>query len=202
MKSYLNFLILLFTLVILSCNSNNYIKTKNKSQEKISCSPILKIIKNAQDSKKLFFKAVYEGPEFVLKKGKYHDIAHQTSNRLTDTISYFLKTNFKQGQYYRLNMRDMKVSIEGDVEHVWKSTNLCRYTIIVPIINCSKKDAVTSVEHKGTWVRNYEIINEKEAFLWKKRIEKGLSLGKAELKLVETPSGFKEYWVQFRSREF
>jgi hypothetical protein len=68
MKSYPNFLLLLFTLSILSCNSNKYIKTNKKYQETISCSPILKIIKNTQDSKKLFFKAVYEGPEIVLQK--------------------------------------------------------------------------------------------------------------------------------------
>jgi hypothetical protein len=56
MKSYPNFLILLFTLGILSSISNKYIKTKKKSQETISCSPILKIIKNTQDSKKVIFQ--------------------------------------------------------------------------------------------------------------------------------------------------
>lgn len=200
MKSYPNFLLLLFTLSILSCNSNKNIKTKKKSQETISCSPILKIIKNTQDSKKLFFKAVYEGPEFVIKKGKYHDIAHQTSNRLTDTISYFLKSNFKQGNFYRLEIQKINVCIEGNVKHVWKSSNLCRYTLIIPLKSCSKKAAVTSLEHKGTWVRNFKMINEKEANLWKKRIEKRLAIGKVEIKKIETKSGFREYWVQFRNR--
>lgn len=44
------------------------------------------------------------------------------------------------------------------------------------------------------------MINEKEANLWKKRIEKRLAIGKVEIKKIETKSGFREYWVQFRNR--
>lgn len=189
----------IFLFCLFSCERKPGIK---KIQTTESSSPILRIIqkKNGND---VIFIAKYNGPEFVKdQKGNFKDEAHMTSTKLTHRISKFLKSNYRKGVFYKLNFNDLKIEIKGDVLHKYKSSNQCEYQIVMPLELTSKTNSVTSLEHRGTWVRDYRKTSQDSALAWKKRIE-NISIKKSvEMKLVETDKGFREYWIQFHSKDF
>jgi hypothetical protein len=189
----------IFLFCLFSCERKPGIKKIQKTE--IS-SPVLRIIqkKNGND---VIFIAKYTGPEFVKdQKGNFKDEAHMTSTKLTHRISKFLKSNYRKGVFYKLNFNDLKIKIKGNVLHKYKSSNQCEYQIVMPLELTSKVNSVTSIEHKGTWVKDYKRVNEEIAIAWKKRIELRLANGNTQMKLVETDKGFREYWIQFHSKDF
>lgn len=204
MKAKYYFIACVANLFILTgCENTSFPVNRQKgtSSSNFSETPSLKITRqNTKDG--VTFLAVYEGPEFTYSKGYYHDDAHKTSTHLTHAISKFLKSNYTKGKYYAVNLKGIRVSIEGDVSHQAHSPNLCRYSLTIPLLKSNKHHAATSIEHRGTWIRDYVKVNEREAYLWKKRIENQEAVGKASMRLVETEEGFKEYWIQFKSRKF
>jgi hypothetical protein len=193
-----------FSVFFLACSNNSRPVEKQESKKKeesFSKTPSLKIT-SFHKGKALVYRAVYEGPEFVFRKGLgWRDSAHLTSKYLTDRLSRFLKSNYGKGHYYRVDLKNIRVTIAGNVRHVWPSQNLCRYTLEIPLSATNRGKAITSIAHLGTWVRDYHRVNKREAFLKKARIEKKYG-GKVSMTLVETPEGFKEYWFQFKSRKF
>lgn len=187
-------LVLITMLVVFAC-----CERKGKNQEAISSLEINQI----NQGNYVVFIAKYSGPEFIEgSKCHYIDKAHLTSTTITDKISDFLKSNYKLGKYYKVNLSKPNINIIGEVLHKYKSTNPCEYEIKFHLDSTSKLNSVTSLEHKGTWVRDYRKTSQDSALAWKKRIEKISLKGSVEMKLVQTDKGFREYWIVFHDRRF
>jgi hypothetical protein len=146
------------------------------------------------------YQLTYKGPEFT-KKGKYFsDAAHMTSTVFAHTIGDFLKSSYQRGKYRKLDLSKMKVAFKGNPEFRYKSQKAVEYSISVPILNVrTKEEAMTSIEHKGTWVRDYRKCSDTEFEAWKLRIEKSAK-SIAESKLIDS-EGFRELWLQWRDLE-
>jgi hypothetical protein len=195
MKKHTNVILVLILMLVAfaSCQRNG------KNQDAI---PRLEINQYNQGNDVVFI-AKYSGPEFIEGSyGHYKDEAHMTSTVITDKISDFLKSNYKLGKYYKVNLSKLSINITGEVLHKYKSTNPCEYEIKFHLDSTSKLNSVTSLEHRGTWVRDYRKTSQDSALAWKKRIENISLKGSVEMKLVETDKGFREYWIIFHDKEF
>jgi hypothetical protein len=188
-------LAIMYVFIVFACE-------RNGASEMPNANPRLEIIQTKQGND-VVFNAKYSGPEFIETHGGYYiDTAHRTSNAITDKISDFLKSNYKQGKYYKVNLDKLSIKISGEVLHKDKSTNHCEYEIKFYLDSTSKANSVTSLEHRGTWVRDYSRINQDSALAWKKRIENEALKESVEMKLVETEKGFREYWIIFHGKQF
>lgn len=144
-----------------------------------------------------YVEFVYKGPEFIQIGKYYRDEAHLTSTKFTHIIGPFLKSNFNRKNYLKLDLSNLKVSFKGNPEFRWPSGKRIEYKISVPIIHVSKrKDAMTSIEHRGTWIKDYDKCSDENFSAWKGRVAK-ISSSKVESQLIEK-DGFRELWLQWR----
>lgn len=188
-------LAIMYVFIVFACE-------RNGASEEPNAISRLEINQTKQGNAVVFI-AKYSGPEFIeTYGGSFRDTAHRTSNAITDKISDFLKSNYKQGKYYKVNLSKLSIKISGEVLHKYKSTNPCEYEIKFYLDSTSKANSVTSLEHRGTWVRDYGRINQDSALAWRKRIENIALRESVEMKLVETEKGFREYWIIFHDKQF
>ena len=192
MKKTLTINFLFIAVLGIGLNSCQAKKNKQKSSQP---KKEIKQVKYPNDSiritKDTFF-ANYEGAEF----NQDGDIAHQLSNRVADTLGKYLKAAFTKGDYLALDFDHTKITTEGlDLKG---SVNYC---IQFPFLHTNKRDAFTGIEHCGSW------DNESDYSLYKKLQERlvnlqKMSIGSIKTKQFTTPEKFKEYWIQFKHKEY
>ena len=192
MKKTLTINFLFIAVLGIGLNSCQAKKNKQKSSQP---KKEIKQVKYPNDSiritKDTFF-ANYEGAEF----NQDGDIAHQLSNRVADTLGKYLKAAFTKGDYLALDFDHTKITTEGlDLKG---SVNYC---IQFPFLHTNKRDAFTGIEHCGSW------DNESNYSLYKKLQERlvnlqKMSIGSIKTKQFTTPEKFKEYWIQFKHKEY
>ena len=192
MKKTLTINFLFIAVLGIGLNSCQAKKNKQKSSQP---KKEIKQVKYPNDSiritKDTFF-ANYEGAEF----NQDGDIAHQLSNRVADTLGKYLKAAFTKGDYLALDFDHTKITTEGlDLKG---SVNYC---IQFPFLHTNKRDAFTGIEHCGSW------DNESNYSLNKKLQERlinlqKMSIGSIKTKQFTTAEKFKEYWIQFKHKEY
>jgi hypothetical protein len=189
-------------MVISSCNTK---KLKSIRQEKQDSNSKL----NAKEQftrtetwneDSTFYKITYNGPEFT-KNGKYFiDAAHQTSNAFTDSMGNFLKASYRNKKYRKLDLAHLTVSFKGEPEFCDSSQKIVEYTLTVPILRVSNKNAAMfNIDHRGTWVRDYKKWNNHTFSLWEGIVAK-TSESAVEAKLIND-NNFRELWLQWRDLE-
>ena len=191
------FLLFLYT----GCETSNQRSNKHNSTKSGS-------VKNNQFTREAkwnrdstYFELTYIGPEFTRSGKYYRDEAHLTSTRFTHILGPFLKSNFQRKNYLKLDLSNLKVSFKGDPVFRYKSEKRIEYKISVSILRVKKrKYAMTSVEHKGTWVRDYQKCSDVNFTKWKERVAK-ISESRVEAKLIQK-NGFREMWLQWRKKGF
>jgi hypothetical protein len=193
MKKTLLFNLLFIALIVIGLNSCQTEKKKQKSiqpKEKV-----MEQVKYPNDSIRItkdFFIANYEGAEF----NQDGDIAHQLSNRVADTLGKYLKASFTKGNYLALDFDHTKITTEGlDLK------GSVKYCIQFPFLHTNKRDAFTGIEHCGSW------DNESDYSLNKKLQERlinlrKMSIGSIKTRRFTTAEKFKEYWIQFKHKEY
>ena len=192
MKKTLTINFLFIAVLGIGLNSCQAKKNKQKSSQP---KKEIKQVKYPNDSiritKDTFF-ANYEGAEF----NQDGDIAHQLSNRVADTLGKYLKAAFTKGDYLALDFDHTKITTEGlDLK------GSVKYCIQFPFLHTNKRDAYTGIEHCGSW------DNESDYSLYKKLQERlvnlqKMSIGSIKTKQFTTPEKFKEYWIQFKHKEY
>lgn len=192
MKKTLTFNFLFIVLLGIGLTS---CQTEKKKQKSIHPKKEIKQKKYPNDSIRItknFCYASYEGAEF----NQDGDIAHQLSNRVADTLGKYLKAAFKKGDYLALDFDHTKITTEGlDLE------GSVKYYIQFPFLHTNKRDAFTGIEHCGSW------DNESNYSLYKKLQERlinlqKMSVGSIKTKQFTTAEKFKEYWIQFKHKEY
>jgi hypothetical protein len=193
MKKTLLFNLLFIAVLGIGFNSCQTEKKKQKSikpKEKV-----MEQVKYPNDSIRItkdFFIANYEGAEF----NQDGDIAHQLSNRVADTLGKYLKASFTKGNYLALDFDNTKITTEGlDLK------GSVKYCIQFPFLHTNKRDAFTGIEHCGSW------DNESDYSLNKKLQERlinlrKMSIGSIKTRRFTTAEKFKEYWIQFKHKEY
>ena len=140
--------------------------------------------------------ASYYGPEFL----DGIDTAHRLSNLVATKLGKHLKSEFSKGNYLKVDFKNTIIKTEGKPVFVYPSENYVNYQIKMPFIKVKNScDAFTGVEHRGTWAKN-DI--ETEFPYWINNLKAQIAVGNPEYMLFQTPEGFKEYWVQFRHKNF
>ena len=192
MKKTLTFNFLFIAALGIGLNS---CQTEKKKLKSIQPKKEIKQVKYPNDSiritKDLVF-ANYEGVEF----NQDGDIAHQLSNRVADTLGKHLKAAFTKGDYLALDFEHTKITTEGlDLK------GSVKYCIQFPFLHTNKRDAFTGIEHCGSW------DNESDYSLNKKLQERlinlqKMSIGSIKTKQFTTAEKFKEYWIQFKHKEY
>jgi hypothetical protein len=170
-----------FSLLIYSCQG----LTKSKPLVKHKIVKPKKSIYYCKIRPNEFF-ASYKGADFV----NGDDIAHQLSNFVADTLGKHLKSEFINGQF-------KKVDFNNTIIETFKfHPDSVYYTIKMPLINVSKCDAFTCIDHRGSWI---SLVKKTDSDL-KEFVSKISSNPnhQEEIKLFTTEFGLYEYWVQFR----
>jgi hypothetical protein len=200
----------LLVLILFSCEEKNSpnptppIKQEGCMCKKTKCNLVPRTISWAKDSS--YITMEYHGPEFIdNKNGDYFDVAHRLSTVFVHTIDPFLKRNYLKGSnFYRsVDLKNMEVTFKGNPEFKYGSQKNITYRISAPILFFKEKkySAKTSIEHKGSWVRDISKMSDDSLNAWKKRIRENYLLEKTLLdeKLIEY-NGFKELWVQWHDK--
>ncbi len=137
-------------------------------------------------------KGIYKGLEF----NEQGDIAHQFSNKIANTVGTYLKAKYKAGTYLKIDLKNTKITTE-DLDQI----DSVHYTVDMPFIQTKKNQAFTGVEHCGSW-------NDQPTYFLKRRLAqqieslKKISVGKMESRFFNTDEKFKEYWIQFKHKDY
>jgi hypothetical protein len=173
--------IFFFGLLIYSCQG----QTKSKPSVKDTIIKPKKSIYQCEISQNEFF-ASYKGADFV----NGDDIAHQLSNFVADTLGKHLKSEYKKGNYKKVDLKETEIlTLKYHPDSVY-------YTIKMPLKNVSACEAFTCIDHRGSWISLVKKTDsDLKEFVSKISVEPN---HKEEIKLFTTDFGLYEYWVQFR----
>lgn len=182
-------IILCMPLLFGSCKQS-YKKKKNKKIASTQITPC-----DHKDSLNISLsgiKGYYKGVEF----NEEGDIAHQFSNKVAKQAGIFLKEQYQKGNYLKIDFSRTKITTKGldliDTVH---------YTIEMPFIKTTKCQGFTGIEHCGTWDnQNGQLLKERLNDL-KKSLET-IKIGKSDQHYFRTEENFKEYWVQFKHKDY
>ena len=173
-------------MTFISCDSKN-VKKESTTESKSNKKPIL----TSSISDKGFL-GKYVGVEF---EGKV-DLAHRFSNKATDIIGKHLKKSYEKGEYLKVDFKNTKITtsgldLKGNVEFV----------IEIPFVKVDKCEAFTGIEHVGTWVNQN---NEKLDARLNEKLQNitTISVGEADKAYFHTEQGYKEYWIQFKHKNY
>lgn len=140
--------------------------------------------------------ASYEGPEFLNDR----DTAHLLSNLVANELGKHLKMEFGKKNYIKVDFKNTKIQTKGNPQFRYPSEENVKYTIEMPLLKVKNAcDAFTGIEHRGTWARNDIETGFPE---WIQKLKNQIAVGEIESQLYSTPEGFKEYWVQFKHRNY
>jgi hypothetical protein len=183
------FILLFFTNCTLSTTENQSVEVKSSNAPKIET----KVSCEITDNKLL---ASYKGPEFL--NGR--DTAHLLSNLVADKLGQYLKSEFKKGNFLKIDFENTKIETKGNPQFSYPSEEIVHYTIEMPLLKVKTKCAgFTGVEHRGTWARNDIESGFSE---WIQKLKAQIAVGNIDSKLFKTPEGFKEYWIQFKHKSY
>ena len=139
----------------------------------------------------------YKGLEFVdTGDVMYNDVAHQFSNFVADTLGKFLKASYKAGNYYSIDFKKTKITTKG-----MDMKDTVVYCINMAFKKTDKCGASTGIEHCGSW-------GGQEDDLLKKRLDEtiqklaAISIGRPKTCKYVTKEKFKEYWIQFKHKNY
>lgn len=187
--SYVNFsflMLLLFTNCTLATSKKETIPVRETiNKTKVSC--------KIENDKLL---ASYEGPEFLNDR----DTAHLLSNLVANELGNHLKKEYSKKNYLKVDFKNTKIQTKGNPQFRNPSEEIVKYTIEMPLIKVKNAcDAFTGIEHRGTWARNDIETGFPE---WIQKLKSQIAVGEIESQLYSTPEGFKEYWVQFKHKNY
>jgi hypothetical protein len=181
---------LLMLLLFTNCSLSTAKKEKIVQKEKAVKSKIYCIIENDE------LLASYEGPEFLNNR----DTAHLLSNLVANELGNHLKIEFKKKNYLIVDFKNTKIQTKGNPQFRSPSEEIVKYTIVMPLLKVKNAcDAFTGIEHRGTWARNDIETGFPE---WIQKLKSQIAVGEIESQLYSTPEGFKEYWVQFKHKNY
>ena len=186
MKKIYHFSIFIVLMTFISCDSKN-VKEESTTESKSNKKPIL----TSSISDKGFL-GKYVGVEF---EGKV-DVAHQFSNKATDIIGKHLKKSYEKGEYLKVDFKNTKITTSGlDLK------GNVAFAIEMPFVKVDKCEAFTGIEHVGTWVNQN---NEKLDARLSEKLQNltTLSVGEADKAYFHTEQGYKEYWIQFKHKNY
>lgn len=176
--------ILLFPILLFACTNPN---TSKKSEQKLH-------YPTRQKSKEIYsvrfeadtFYANYQGPDFYAGD----DVAHQLSNYVADTLGKYLKEQFKTGKFKKIDFEKTVISIQSIGQ------DSSAYSIKMPMVKVDESQAMTCIDHRGSWVNNVQQIEfDLREFLAALKEQGYFGI---EKKRFETESGLYEYWIQFK----
>jgi len=161
----------------MSCRTDNKInkESENIEKNKIECT------ENGCNGK-------YTGFEFI--NGK--DIAHQFSNKMSNSVGDKLKEFYREKNYKKVDFSRIKMTTQG------MGSGKVTYVLSIPFVSVdSKCEAYTSFDHVGGW-------NHKPALERRKNELKNVTMNGHELdisKLKKTTEGLQEYWIQWKNKK-
>jgi len=132
------------------------------------------------------FFASYKGPDFI----NGEDIGHQLSNFVADSLGKYLKSEFRKGEYKKVDLNETEIrTLKYHPDSVY-------YTIKMPLKTVSACEAFTCIDHRGSWISLVrKTDSDLKDFVSKISIEPN---HQEEIKLFTTDFGLYEYWIQFR----
>jgi len=196
---------IIFITILISCNGNpkgledpNSIKNIELELKKFGDVKILRVDKEG-------FYGKYVGHEWLCKVAPAkckepnhikHDIAHKFSNKVSHAIGDFLKKSYNSGKFLKIDFNNTSITTKGKDQKA-----KVEFIIKMPFITTSKCDAFTAFEHCGTWVNEDNFTLDS---LYKTRVKKinKESVGDKEQCYFTTPEGYKEYWVQYKHKDY
>ena len=170
--------------LMISCDSKN--KENEQKSKKITKPEITINLTNKG------FSGKYIGAEFDSKG----DVAHQFSNQVADIIGKQLKKSYEKGEFLKVDFKNTKITTSGlDLK------DKVEFLIEMPFLKVSKCDAYTGIEHCGTWVNQND---EKLDARLNEKLQKltTLSVGNIDKAYFHTDQGYKEYWIQFKHKDY
>ena len=171
---------------IISCGAKNP-KKESKQASKGNKKPAITI--NLTDKG---FSGKYVGAEFDSKG----DVAHQFSNQVAKKLGKHLKASYQSGNYLKVDFKNTKINTSGlDLK------GNVAFAIEMPFVKVDKCEAFTGIEHVGTWVNQN---NEKLDARLNEKLQNltTLSVGEADKAYFHTEQGYKEYWIQFKHKNY
>ncbi len=189
---------IIFITILISCNGNSKGKVVDS---KINIKNIELELKKFGDVKilrvdKAGFYGKYVGPEWVIRGVDTIDTAHRFSNKASELIGNFLKKSYNSGRFLKIDFNNTSITTRG-LDQKAK----VEFIIQMPFITTSKCDAFTGFTQRGTWVRQ---INKTYLDFELKRVLKNLNNNSEDYEqdYFTTPEGYKEYWVQFKHKDY
>ena len=193
--TYLTALISL--LLFVECNTTNNKQHKRKIQEEERKSELKRKPNYSVTIDQNGLYGTYKGLEFVdTGDVMYNDVAHQFSNFVADTLGKFLKASYKAGNYYSIDFKKTKITTKG-----MDMKDTVVYCINMAFKKTDKCGASTGIEHCGSW-------GGQEDDLLKKRLDEtiqklaAISIGRPKTCKYVTKEKFKEYWIQFKHKNY
>ena len=195
---YGTYLIALISLLLfVECNTTNNKQHKRKIQEEERKSELKRKPNYSVTIDQNGLYGTYKGLEFVdTGDVMYNDVAHQFSNFVADTLGKFLKASYKAGNYYSIDFKKTKITTKG-----MDMKDTVVYCINMAFKKTDKCGASTGIEHCGSW-------GGQEDDLLKKRLDEtiqklaAISIGRPKTCKYVTKEKFKEYWIQFKHKNY
>jgi hypothetical protein len=198
--------IIMFTTILISCNGNskgkvvdpkNNIKNIELELKRFGDVKILRVDKEG-------FYGKYVGHEWLCKVAPAkckepnhikHDIAHQFSNKVSHAIGDFLKKSYNSGKYLKIDFNNTSITTRGKDQKA-----KVEFIIKMPFITTSKCDAFTAITQRGTWVNEDNLTLDPRY----KKVLKNVKNISADYEqgYFTTPEGYKEYWVQYKNKDY
>ncbi len=145
----------------------------------------------------------YFGPEFIgeeyIERLNLNgtDIAHQYSNKMCEYVGKQLKKLYLEGKYSKVDFAKIVMKTEG----MGEGDNFVKVTIAIPFKRVPKEQATTAFDHSGGWGHTPEIKKRKYDLLHSQnKIVKNYRLQVS--RLMKTPEGLQEYWIQWQHTDF
>lgn len=188
-----------FLISVTSCNlkENDKNQKPDKSKQEKTAIKKLESAKIKISISTSGFNGSYRGLEFS-NEGPLdeRDVAHRFSNKIADTIGYFLKQQNLKGIFLKVDFKNTQIRTSGlDLEkHVV-------YTVSMPFLKTKKCEGYTGIEHCGSWTdeANLELRARMQEL---QKSLKTISVGKPDVHFFKTPEMFQEYWIQFKHKEY
>ena len=124
------------------------------------------------------------------------DVAHQFSNKVAKVIGKYLKQSYNKGVYLKIDFNSTKIKTDNII-----CDGFVDFKIYMSFVRTNKCDAFTGIVHCGTWVNQKNSTLDRRLKNQLVRLRR-ISVGSTNRGYFETPEGYKEYWVQFKHKDY